>query len=334
MARETWPAILIIVFVARAGPILPARDQRVPVVEPPADISVQSPRTVISICYALPGGSAVKPATSPRSLKSRCVYRASYPGGGDRVGLILVFPPRPVHADIGVGFRLAGNRVAVAKQELLAWVVLEVIVAAYVDQRRSFGLRRSVALARMGKDLGSQLQPLTEFVFQQESAIRVAAVLGLVDDRFARAAIQEPVSDILLQPEGNFVPNLSHAESLVVVPGWYFKHSKGADLGNVLRFFDEGDLGAQFRVGDTEGARSRSARQVNGIVRREDTSYWNYGVQLHSGKGAPVELESRPSRVDFRRRARDTAEDIELVVMQVDRNWIVGLKRRPLRPQC
>ena len=33
---------------------------------------------------------------------------------------------------------------------------------------------------------------------------------------------------------GNFVSNLSHAESLVVVSGRYFKHSKGADLGNIF----------------------------------------------------------------------------------------------------
>ena len=56
-------------------------------------------------------------------------------------------------------------------------------------------------------------------------------------------------------------------------------------------------------------------------------------MQLHSGNGAPVELEGRPSRIDFRRRSIHTAEDVELVVMQVDRNRIVGLKRRPLRPR-
>jgi hypothetical protein len=73
---------------------------------------------------------------------------------------------------------------------------------------------------------------------------------GFAGRSFTRAAVQEPVSDILLQPQGNFVPNLSHAESLVVASGRYFKHRKGADLGNILRFFDDGDLGAQFHVGE------------------------------------------------------------------------------------
>ena len=124
-----------------------------------------------------------------------------------------------------------------------------------------------------------------------------------------------PVADILLQPEGDFVPNLSHTESVVVVPRRYFEYNKGADLGDVFRFFDEGDLGAQFHVGEAEGARSRPAGQVNRIVRRENTSRGKYGVQFHSWNSTPVELQGGPGGVDFGGCAIDTAKDIELVVM-------------------
>src|SRR5579872_6078236 len=99
----------------------------------------------------------------------------------------------------------------------------------------------------MGKDLGSQLKAFTECVFHQECAVRKVAEPYLWHDRFARASVQEPMSDILLQPEGNFVPDLSHAQSPVRVSCRDLEHSEGADLWNVFRFLDEGDLGAQFR---------------------------------------------------------------------------------------
>ena len=49
------------------------------------------------------------------------------------VRLIPIPSPRPVHTHIGVVFGLAGDRVAVAKQELFTGVMLEVVVAADVD---------------------------------------------------------------------------------------------------------------------------------------------------------------------------------------------------------
>ena len=48
---------------------------------------------------------------------------------------------------------------------------------------------------------------------------------------------------------------------------------------------------------------------------------------------APVELDGWSSGVDFRRGPVHAAEDVELVVVQVDRHRIVGLIRRSLRPQ-
>ncbi len=98
--------------------------------------------------------------------------------------------------------------------------MLEMIVAADIDHRRGLGLGGGEALAPMGKDLTSEFQPLAEGVFQQESAVYGKLrywVCGTIVS--SAAAVQEPVSDILLQPERNFVPNLSHAESLVVVAG-------------------------------------------------------------------------------------------------------------------
>ena len=56
-------------------------------------------------------------------------------------------------------------------------------------------------------------------------------------------------------------------------------------------------------------------------------------MELHAGKRAPVELEGRPRGVHLRRSAVHAAEDVELVVMQIDRNRIVGLVGRALRPQ-
>src|SRR5580692_1620032 len=165
--------------------------------------------------------------------KSRCVHRLWQPEVA-RIRFLLVFSPCPVHADVCILLGLAGYGMAVAKQKLLARVILEVIVTTDVDHRRSLGLWRGVTLASMGKDFASEFQSLAEGILQEESAVGEVAVLGLRNDRFAGAPVQQPVSEILLQPHGNLVPNFSYAESLVVVTGRYFEHCKGADLGNVL----------------------------------------------------------------------------------------------------
>ena len=56
-------------------------------------------------------------------------------------------------------------------------------------------------------------------------------------------------------------------------------------------------------------------------------------MELHAGKRAPVELEGRPGGVHLCRSAVDAAEDVELVVMQIDRNGVVGLVGRALRTE-
>ena len=57
-------------------------------------------------------------------------------------------------------------------------------------------------------------------------------------------------------------------------------------------------------------------------------------MKLYTGNGAPVELEGRTRRIQLGRRAVDAAEDVELIVMQVDRDRVVGLIRRPLRAEA
>jgi hypothetical protein len=64
---------------------------------------------------------------------------------------------------------------------------------------------------------------------------------------------------------------------------------------------------------------SSSAGKIDRIVRWRDR--------------APVELDSRSRGIDFRRRPVHAAEDVKLVMVQIDRHGIVGLIRRPLRPQ-
>src|ERR1035441_9736927 len=134
--------------------------------------------------------------------------------------------------------RLAGDGVAVAKQELLSRVILEMIVATQVDHRRSLGLRCRVAFPSMGKDLDSQLEPLVQGPFHQPSGVGKVAVIGLRNHFIARAAVKGPVPDVLLQPERKFVPDFPNPQPFVVVSGRDFEHRKRADLGNVFRLLD------------------------------------------------------------------------------------------------
>lgn len=223
---------------------------------------------------------------------------------------------------------------AVAKQKLLARVMLEVIVTAKVDQRGGLGLRCGEALASMRKDLPAEFQPLAEGVFQQESAVWEIAVLRLRNDCLAGAAVQEPGSEILLQPQGNFVPNFSHTESLRVAAGRQLEHSKRADLGNVLRFFDEGDLGAGFHIGVAEGGGANAAGCVDRVIGGINGAPGGDDVELHPGNGTPVELEGRTGGINFLRRSIHSAENVELVMVQVDRHRIVDLVWRALCPEA
>ena len=83
------------------------------------------------------------------------------------------------------------------------------------------------------------------------------------DDLIAAAAIEGPGADIFLQPERELVPDLADAETVDVVAGGHLKHGEAADLGNVFRLFDEGDLRAQFHIRKSKGA---GACAAGGIV--------------------------------------------------------------------
>ena len=139
----------------------------------------------------------------------------------------------------------------------------------------------------MGKDLASDLQLLAEGVFQQECTKWEVAVLGLRNDCLTAAAVQEPNPQILLQPDRNFLPNLTYAESLLVVAGRHFEHRKSADLGNVPRFFDEGDFCTELHVRVAESARAHAARSVDRVVGWIDRTLRRDDVQLHPRNGAP-----------------------------------------------
>ena len=127
------------------------------------------------------------------------------------------------------------------------------------------------------------------------------------DDLIACAAIDHPFAPVLLRPEGEFIPYLADAESLVRVPCGDLEHGEGADLRKVFRLLDHGDFRAQFHVRQPKGAGAGSA---------------------------PVEFEGWTGGVNLHRGAIHAAKYIELVMPIVDRDRIVGLKRRSLGPQA
>ena len=93
------------------------------------------------------------------------------------------------------------------------------------------------------------------------------------------------------------------------------------------------NLHAQFRIYQSKSIGARASGEVNRVVRRCDGAPGQNRVKLYSRQRAPVELKSRPCRVDLRSGPVHRAEDVELVVMQVNRHRIIDLKRRPLRPE-
>src|SRR5271157_2638810 len=179
-------------------------------------ISVQRLRVVISIRCVLPCGSAVTAGLSRRSFRSSSVHRSLHPAVSRRV-LLVLFSPGPVHACVGVIFCLAGDGVAVTEQELLAGVTLEMVVAPHVDHRRAPSLRRGIAFAPMRKDFGAQFKPLVDLPFYQPSGVRKIAIVRLRNHLIAAATIEEPLTGVLLQPDGEFVPDFSGAESFVII---------------------------------------------------------------------------------------------------------------------
>src|ERR1017187_3027545 len=129
-------------------------------------------------------------------------------------GFLVVFSPRPVHAGIGVVLRLACDRVTIAKQELLAFVMLEVVIPTYIDHGGSFSLGSCKTFAPMGKEFGPQLQPLVQLLLHQPSGVRKIAVIGLRNHLITAAAIEGPFAHVLRQPDRELVPDLPHAESV------------------------------------------------------------------------------------------------------------------------
>src|SRR6185437_5828553 len=93
----------------------------------------------------------------------------------------------------------------------------------------------------------------------------------------------------------------------------------------ILAFFDEGDFGAELGVSQAEG---------RGLTGGRNRTPGKDGVQLHAWDGAPVELEGGAGGVHLDRGAVGGAEDVELVMVQVDRNGIVHLEGRALSEEA
>ena len=93
-------------------------------------------------------------------------------------------------------------------------------------------------------------------------------------------------------------------------------------------------LAPSLHIRVAEGGRANAGRGVDRVIGWVDSAPGRDDVELHPGNRAPVELEGRTNGIDFRRRSIHAPEDVELVMVQVHRNRIVGLKRRPLRPHA
>ena len=93
-------------------------------------------------------------------------------------------------------------------------------------------------------------------------------------------------------------------------------------------FLDEPVLDPRFEIAQAKRPGPGAGRSVAGIVRRKDGRLRNDEMQLHIRHSAPVELDCRPDRVGLNRSAVRGCERIELVMPEVYRFGIVGLKRR------
>ena len=101
----------------------------------------------------------------------------------------------------------------------------------------------------------------------------------------------------------------------------------------MLRLLDERDFDAQFHVGESKLSRTCASGEIDRIIRRSHDAPGQDGVQLYAGKCAPVKLEGRPGGIHLCGGAIDAAEDVELVVMEIDRDGIVGLVGWALRTE-
>jgi len=209
--------------------------------------------------------------------------------------------------------------------------ILEVVITACVDHGGRLRLRGGKAFSPVMEKLRAQLQLLAQHALHHPRGIGEVAVVLLRDNLVSAATVEGPGPDVFLQPEGQFVPDLSHAEAPGVTACGHLKHGEAADLGNVWVLLDESDLGAQFHIGEAESAGPGAAWQIDGIVGGRDLAPGQDGMKLNAGNHAPVELEGRADGVDLCGGSIDAAEDVELVMAVVDRDRIVGLERRALR---
>src|SRR3984885_3815521 len=115
----------------------------------------------------------------------------------------------------------------------------------------------------MREDLGRQLELLVDFALGEESAVEEVTVLILGDDGVPQASDQAPRTELLLDPDGQLVPNLAYTETLGVVAGRNFDHGERPYLRTTFRLFDEAVLYAQLHVGHAIGAREKSTATSN-----------------------------------------------------------------------
>ena len=93
-------------------------------------------------------------------------------------------------------------------------------------------------------------------------------------------------------------------------------------------------LRAQFHICQANGAGVCSAGKINRVVRGQDGPKRQNRVNLHIGRGSPVELKRRAWRVYLHRSRFYHSEDICFVVPKVDGRWVIRSKGRPrLRQQ-
>lgn len=186
----------------------------------------------------------------------------------------------------------------------------------------------------MGKDLDREVETFVDGAFHEKTAIGVVAVSGLRDDGIASAPVEAPGSDLLVSPERELVPGVTHAQATGIAAGGKLEHGEGADLRTIFGLFEPGNFSAEFHVGEADGGGTSAAGSVDGIVVGIDGAKRDDEMELQPGQRAPVELESGTERIDFSGCTVGRAEDVELIMAVIDRNGVVGLEGRPrLSPQ-
>src|SRR5581483_4863348 len=113
-------------------------------------------------------------------------------------------------------------------------MLFEMVVTAHVDQGRGSGLCGGASLPAVSEDFRSQFEPLIEFFLYQPAGVWKVAEPGLRHHLIAGTAVESPFAHVLLQPDGQLVPNLSNAQALVGIARGDFEHREATDLRNVF----------------------------------------------------------------------------------------------------